>query len=458
MASSRSASRRFGIMLVGILVGAGAARMTWTRSTPKPNVILIILDAAAARYFGAYGHTLPTTPKIDAFAESSTLFERAYSQAPATIMSVGSLMSGKYPPTHFDPKHPFDLTNEETLAIMLETAGYRTAAFSQNPWISPTFGFGEGFQDFYRDRGRSAKKRKGSLTGDIANTPIVREVGNWLDSIDAGPFFLYVHLLPPHTPYTPPAPFRGRFAPDEDGAIAGTHGEVFELVNGTTDYTEQDVEHLRLKYQENLAYGDAQVGLLLGKLEDMDLLDNSVVIFTSDHGEGFNEHGHLSHGTTLYDEMLHVPLAIRWPKSLGEFPARWAEATELRRLFATIADLVGLRGGNPEDSLLPMLRGDQPRDGRLVRSDVYTPFTRQYLRSVIVWPYKLIRTDTGEIEVYDLQNDSGETHNLADAMPEVVAELRVELEKDRPEVGLGEKVDLGEGAREKLRALGYDVE
>ncbi len=459
MARSRSSPwRRFGILLVGILVGAGAARLTWTRATPAPNVVLIILDAAAARYFGAYGNALPTTPNIDAFAEEATLFDRAYSQAPATIMSMGSLMSGKYPPTHFDPKRPFNLRHEATLAIALDKAGYRSAAFSQNPWISPTFGFGGGFQNFHRERQLSVNKHTAEPTGDVANGPTVQAVDEWLDSVGGEPFFLYVHLLPPHSPYTPPAPFRRRFDPDYEGPIDGTHGEVFKLSRGLGKYSERDLEHLRLQYQENLAFGDAQVGLILTKLDDLGVLDDSLVVVTSDHGEAFNEHGHLSHGTTLYDEMLHVPLAIRWPKSFSGFPARWAQATELRRLFATITDLVGVPGGDPEDSLLPVLRGEARASDRPVRSDVFTPFTRQRIRSVIVWPYKLIRTDDSELTLYDLQADSDETRDLADAMPEVVARLRAELEKERPEVQLGEKANLGEETLEKLRALGYDVE
>ncbi len=450
--------RRAVALLLLVIAVTAVARFTYRRSCDSPNVVLIVLDAAAARYFGSYGNSLTTSPNIDAFVAKATLFERAYSQAPATIMSIGSMMSGKYPPTVFDSKKPFDLKNEVTLPIVLEQAGFRTAAFSQNPWVSPTFGFGHGFQEFHLDRKRSMKEPLEGAAAELSNTRLVQDVVRWIDALGDERFFLYVHLLPPHAPYTPPPPFAGSFDPDYDGPLSGKHGELFSLLSGAAEYDERDLEHLRLIYQENLAFGDAQVGKILQQLERNDLFDNSLIIFTSDHGEAFKEHGHLSHGTTLYNEMLHVPLAIHWPSCFEELPARWEEAIELRRLFATVAAAIGVSGGNPEDSLLPRLRGEVEGSADVVRADVFTPFTRQHLRSVVVWPYKLIVADTGEVELYDLKEDAGESRNLADQSPELVRRLRSELEKKRPEVQLGEKVELREGTREKLRSLGYDVD
>jgi arylsulfatase len=440
-------------VVVAIALGL---RLTRERPCADFNVVVIVLDAAGARYFGSYGNELPTTPNLDAFAAEGTLFEHAYSQSPATVMSIGSVMSGRYPPTHFDPKQPFDLANEETLPEVLKRAGFRTAAFSQNPWVSPKFGFGGGFDEFHLDRDLSMSEPRDPEKRGAPDVKMVEEVSEWIRGATEDRFFLFVHLLPPHAPYTPPRPFAGRFDPNTDGPRAELRTPI-DLVSGKVDLAPGELDTLRYAYQENLAFADSLAGTIIDQLRRSGVLDRSLVVVTADHGEAFMEHGLLSHGTSLYDEMLHVPLLMRWPACLGSFPERWTSTVELRRLFATVSDAAGLDGGVRNDSILAMLRGDAPPGDRLVRADVFTP-ARERLRMVIVWPFKLIAWESGKMELYDLGADPRETTNLAAGKPEVVARLRAELEQNRPEVRLGEKADLGDGTRDRLRALGYDVE
>jgi arylsulfatase len=447
---------RAGLVLAVLgAVGVGI-RLGRERACADFNVVMIVLDAAGARYFGSYGNELPTTPNLDAFAAGGTLFERAYSQSPATVMSIGSVMSGKYPPTYFDPKKPFNLANEETLPEVLQRAGFRTAAFSQNPWVSPKFGFGGGFDEFHLDRELSMTEPRDPDKRGVPDMEMVSDVAAWIRRAADDRFFLFVHLLPPHAPYTPPLPFAGKFDPNWDGPRGALRTPI-DLVSGKADLAAGELDTLLYAYQENLAFADSLAATILDQLSSSEVLDHSLVVVTADHGEAFMEHGWLSHGTSLYDEMLHVPLLIRWPACLGSFPSRWSNTVELRRLFATISDAAGLDGGDRTDSILAMLRGEAPPGDRLVRADVFTP-ARDRLRSVIVWPDKLIAWESGKVELYDLEADPRETTNLAASRPEAVARLRAELDEQRPEIVLGEKADLGDGTRDRLRALGYDVE
>ena len=175
------------------------------------SVVLIVLDAAGARHFGAYGNALPTSPHFDALArDGSTLFTRAYSQSAWTLPSAASFLTGRYPPRR---KQTATRVAGETLATLLHDAGFVTAAFSENPFVTSTYGFERGFRDFHEYFPKALLDDDPRFYTTESARPTSDAVA-WLDAQGPRRVFLYLHLLTPHSPYQPPTPFRGRFDPD----------------------------------------------------------------------------------------------------------------------------------------------------------------------------------------------------------------------------------------------------
>jgi len=421
---------------------------------PQPSelsVVFVVLDAAGARYFGSYGNQRDTTPRIDAFARDATVFERAYAQAAWTLPSVGSFMTGRYPPMR---GHDLRVVETETLARVLQREGLRTGAFTENPYVTRTFGLATGFDEFreYFPHEALVQAAGRYLRRDSQHT--VDGALAWVREQQGRRFFLYVHLLAPHAPYQPPPPFGGRF----DAAYAGTvHGlpETLTKINeGTLAITDRDLEHLRLQYQENLAYADHQAGRLLDGLDALGVLDHALVIVAADHGEAFREHGALMHNTTVYEEMVHVPLVLRVPGR--DAPARFGGVVELRAIFPTLCEALALASCPRElaPSLLPRLREGGERSG-LARTWSRGP-SGAFAALVLPRHKLIVRAESFEpLALYDLANDPGETKDLAAAQPELVREARSTLRDPSLAVFVGEAAVVDPATRERLEALGY---
>ena len=434
----------------------------WALACSKPppapgelSVVLVVLDAAGARYFGCYGNGLPTTPRIDAFAREATVFERAYAQAAWTLPSVGSFMTGQYPPVHADDLR---VVSTETLAAVLQREGLRTAAFSENPYVTREFGLATGFEEFreyfpYEQVRRSANRFERRDSGRSVDEALA-----WLRSLRGARFFLYLHLLPPHAPYEAPPPFGGRFDPDYEGTVHGRPDVLADANDGKLPLDARDVAHLRFEYQENLAYGDHQVGRLMDGLEALELLGRALVVVTSEHGEPFREHGELAHNTTVYEEMIHVPLVMRLP-SQRALPARFSGVVELRSLFPTICEALGLAScpGALAPSLLARIEQEEARPG-LARS--WARGKRGSFAALVLQRHKLItRAQTFEpVALFDLAADPGETRDLRAERPDLVRETRIWLRDPSLEFFVGEETRVDPATRERLEALGYTRE
>lgn len=422
------------------------------RTNPARNVVFVILDAAGAQYFGCYGNQRPTTPRIDAFARDATVFERAYSQSAWTLPSVGSFMTGGYPPAR---SITLRLDEQETLAAVLTRNGFSTAAFSENPYITETFGVGAGFTVF-----------RGFIPPDTLNpgplhydrTPNQRTISEalaWLDTQRDTRFFLYLHLLLPHAPYDPPAPFAGKFDPDYSGSIHGQPQTLLEINQGKVQVTQRDIDHLRLQYQENLAFADHRTGELLDGLVQRGLMDQTLVIIAADHGEAFREHGDMLHSTTVYEEMIHVPLIMRFPGRQPSLPARWNEVVEMRAIFPTICDATEIRDcpSSLPVSLLARLQGKQ-RPLPLARS--WATGKKAPQAAIILQRHKLIAdAKTFEpIAFFDLEKDRHEQVNVLSTEPDLVAQTATLLREDT-ESFASDELKLDPSMQERLRALGY---
>jgi len=438
---------------LAILLAWGIARR---RSGNRCNVVLLVVDAASARYLSCYGNELRTTPQIDALAQEATLFERAYAQAAWTLPSAGSYLTGYYPPTQ-----PRTKTSKVILTVpiaaVLRRLGMQTAAFSENPYVTEGFGLNTGFDLFkeYFPFEAFDKTRGGFERIDSAKT--VSDVIDWLDENGRDPngFFLYVHLLPPHAPYDPPPPFAGRYDVGYDGRIEGTPGTLAKIDKEELQVSEGDLAHLRAKYQENLAFADYQVGRILQRLRDGGVLDETLLIITSDHGEAFREHGRMMHNSTVYEEMIHVPLIVRFPSRVGEVPRRWKGVVELADIMPTVCDVLGFGLSKMPHgrSLLERLQEGNEADG-FARS--WSSMMSKVRPALISQEHKLILDpDTGQVELYDLRADPAEKINIAASNPVIVDRLKSLLLAEDASTIETEEVSVNEEVEKRLRSLGY---
>lgn len=423
----------------------------------RANCIVIVIDAAAAGHFASYGYERETTPRIDALASRSVLFERAYAQAPSTSPSVPSYLSGLYP--HTLAERIGNGTSEKTRFLPEEFAhaGFRTAGFSGNPIVELAI---PGERIFERFDGSA--KRKNIKAVPIAPRRVVKRALDWVDSTAGERFFLYVHLLPPHGPYKPPEKHLRFKPPTWTGTWVPDSWRLDAIDRGRRAVTPEEAEFIISQYDGNLDYADSLVARLLDGLEQRGALEQSVVVVLSDHGEAFGQHGRWVHTSTLYDEMIHVPWLISMPNALNVPPRRIRETVALVDLAPTLMELFGLEGelssqaqGASLSSLLA--RGTGEPDARLLFSQ------NAHEVAAIEGGYKLIvsqRDGTLEQELFDLGNDPREERNLVDEQPERTEALRSAIGTLLDDEMEWLSVDAAAGSLSKeserqLNALGY---
>jgi arylsulfatase A-like enzyme len=263
-----------------------------TSAGPKPNILLIVIDTLRADHLGAYGYPGGTSPIIDRFAAENIKFNYAISTAPWTSPSVASLFTGTYPTAHGVTQHisrsrmPTDAVSKDfaTLAEVLSDAGYRTAGVTANAWVADNRGFAQGFDTFKTINYADAKRVNG----------IAHEL---LESLreSTGPFFLYVHYMDPHTPFTPPPKLAKLFLRKHREGLSGGGPVRTKLA----------------KYDAEIRFLDMAIGKLFGYLKSVGLYEDLVIALVADHGRQFMEHGIDGHGHKLHNEETHVPLIIK---------------------------------------------------------------------------------------------------------------------------------------------------
>jgi arylsulfatase A-like enzyme len=329
----------------------------------KPNVVLIVLDAARALALGSYGHSRDTSPNIDRFSREGFTFDNAYTTAAYTLAAMSSVWTSQQPDRHhgdvaFSARLPVDRL---MLAEVLAAQGIHTAGFVANGVAGAFNGFDRGFQEF-----NEPWKKFGSQAASFRKV-----VPPFLDRMkkEGRRFFAYVHYREPHQPYDPPPPFNTAFGPDapipksrrEGGAAAD---KWLHAVNqGVIKPTVEEVDHLRRLYDGNLAFADQEVGFLRSEMEARGLLDNTVVIIIGDHGEALFEHAFIGHNTQVFEETARIPLILALPQAMrgANPPARIAALVDLTDLAPTILDIFGLAGTGGSarafqgQSLLPRL-------------------------------------------------------------------------------------------------------
>ena len=395
------------------------------KSWPGAPVIVVSIDTLRSDHLPMYGYSRVETPALAAFRKEAILFERAFSHAPLTLPSHGSLFTGTLPAVHgLRDNLGYRLSDKvPTIAGLLKKAGYATGGAISSIVLNGASGIGRGF-DLWEDAVEPsvAGQPLGRVQRSGAET--VALLGGWVERQPAGqPFFAFLHLYEPHAPYEPPEPYAARYA-----------GRA---------------------YDGEIAYADELVGRFFDLLKKKGSWDQALVAVLSDHGEGLGEHGEDEHGVFLYRYALQVPLVVKLPKGEGA-GTKVAEPVQLSDLFATIASAAGLRDVAPPPgttSLLDVASGRAEKAGAIYAETLYPRihFGWSELHSLLDGPWQYIEAPAPEL--YDLAKDPAEDENLAAGSPPAFRTLRIEMEKRRAAFTAPASVD-PEEAR-KLASLGY---
>jgi arylsulfatase A-like enzyme/Flp pilus assembly protein TadD len=399
------------------------------KSRPRPNVILITIDTLRADHVGCYGSQAVKTPTLDGLAHDGVLFERAISQVPLTWPSHAVILTGTYP----FQNGVQDFTGQplapqfRSVAQAFKQAGYATGAVVSAFVLDRSWGLGRGF-DFYDDAfsAETFQKKDIGLVDRRAEESVAHAIA-WLKKTPRRPFFLWLHLYDPHNPYDPPEPYN-------------------------TEYK----GHL---YDGEIAYADHELGKLIAWLKLSKLYDSSLIVAISDHGESLGEHGEDEHGFFVYNATVHVPLIVKPPAGSGIPPQRRRDPVETTAVAASLVQLAGVRDSIERQFQAKGLFG-RNAGADPAYSETFYPFSSfgwSPLHALESERYHYI--DAPLPELYDLEADRGETHNIAAEQPATVAVLKEKLQQrlaHNPFTRENEKAgSLSPDAQEKLRALGY---
>ncbi len=374
------------ILVVLLLILAGAILVVRYGAPGRPNVLWITMDSLRADHLGCYGYDRAHTPHIDALAGDGVIFKDCIAQGTYTRISLPSLVTGKFPfYTGLRMQGGALDSSHVTLAEALQKQGYATFALTNEVW-SPSYG--QGFQ--------------GTSRRDLSTEERTELILRKLDAHRDDRFFLWLYYWDPHAPYIPPLEYLRLYQPEATSVPERLHRPGMTAAELKT--LRRDPRYLRKmidRYDAEIAYVDEGIGRVMAKLKELGLYDNTLIVLNADHGESFGDHGQFGHGSTVYDEELKVPLVIKRP---GQGNKGQTIAGQVRNLdiMPTVMAVCGLPA--PEDcngsSLLPFLRGDA-RPG-------LPSVTETHYRDVHLLAYR----HQGEKVIYDLGRDRAWLYNL----------------------------------------------
>lgn len=427
-----------------------------------PNVLLITIDSLRPDHLHCYGYPKETSPRIDRFAAEGALFEAAISSSSWTLPAHASMFTGLAASVHgcTDARHQLP-GSHSTLTKRLKNTGFVTIGAVSSPFLTPVSGLAQGF-DKYIDCTTPLSSDDLEKTRGATSPTIVTVIQGWLHQNTQRPFFMFINFWDAHFDYTPPPPFDTKFDPDYVGNITGEQFLTDPKIN--PDMPERDLEHLQALYDGEIAWVDTHFGIILDMLKAADLLDSTIVILTSGHGTAFFEHDLKGHRNSLYDEVIRVPLIIRYPDRV---PAgkRYKQQARGMDLLPTITDLLGMPTPNLMGrSLAPLfvdrsieIRGKETAISELTVHGHSLRSFRQPDRKTIFY----VDRDRGM--VFDLVADPGELAALADPESPTVQGAHADTTWSRgflkafrqrypraPEIP-----ELPARVREQLSALGY---
>jgi len=306
----------------------------------KPDILLYVVDALRADHMSCYGFQRRTSPNIDKFSQENALYLNAYSNASWTKPSGASILTGLYPKYHKTMKRDDRLPNEVvTLAEKLQEIGYYTIAFIGNGNLSHVFGLDQGF-DLYKEFFGTYPYSQ-HVQSDTINEKVFEFFKEFLSQEERKPLFMLIWTVDPHDPYTPEESVKSlfdihRYTPIDtyDFRLLG------KIRNGYIRPSKSQIEFMKIRYDQEIYFNDKSFGELVNVMKNYGIYDNSVIIFTSDHGEEFFEHGGVAHGLTLYNDQIKIPLVIKMPEIEKKIHK---ERVQLFDIYPTILDMLKLK-------------------------------------------------------------------------------------------------------------------
>lgn len=442
-----------------------------------PNIVLVVIDTLRADHCSAYGYFRKTTPRLEQLAAHGTLYSNAWSQAPWTTPSMVSLFTGRYVVADYRTIPP----DAQTLPERLQAGGYRTGAVVANPVLCENTGFERGFEHFtVADKIRNKTQRMETTLPADKFTPLAVEL---ITEKLEPPFFAWLHLFDPHFPHSAPA----RFSSVHQGTPPLATLEDYrsrqpahaEKIIDQQAYN--NIENTLRRYDMEVAFADEALGKIMVSLREKGLLENTVIIVTSDHGEGLYEHAcypemaedklehglYVSHYSHVYEEALHVPLVLQGPGIAAN--QRIDGLVENLDLYPTMLHLAGLEA-DPGTHGMNLLAGDWkakraiyafgPRDHAMRARNGYKlihPVSVDKTSDRIIKPRLLTRKHTRDPQLYNLDSDLDERNDLGEQRPAEREAMQKTLFhwQEKHKDALSDTPPTTEKMLERLRALGY---
>jgi len=424
-------------------------------NSPKgPNVILISIDTLRADHLGCYGYEKNITPNIDNFAKEGVLFNNCIAQAPETTASHGSIFTSLIPVHHKASQDNRSAISSDVVTIseIFRNYNYSVISFNDDGQVGARFGFYRGFH-LYDSTNREKK---------FKNT--VEDAKEWIKNNRKKKLFLFLHTYEIHTPYDPFLEYLNKIEVNYRGNLGNVieKGDYFDKINdGRIKINSQDLQHIVNLYDAEILSMDEAFSVLIDFLKKEDIYDDSIIIFTSDHGEAFGEHGKIAtHGDILYDECLKVPLIIKFPNS------KWAgkviqEQVRSIDILPTIIEELNFRRFSYFEgiSLESLIKGEKFEETLFALSQ----------KDLVGYPSSSLRTnrwkwheDYEERLLFNLENDPLEERDVSSENKEIVEFLENKLneiinskEFSRVVNEDIEKVHIDDDLQEQLRSLGY---
>ena len=395
--------------------GAAWGAPAITGPGPARLIVLYLVDALRPDHTGPYGYARKTTPQLDAFARDSAVFEQAIAPSSWTKPSVASVLTGLLPSQHGAMLRSDALAaRHSTLAERLSAGGWSTGAVVANPVVHLAGGgFDQGFDYFAGLLGRQKRAHAQIRAGAVVDAALT-----WIDSRRGLPSFLFAHTMDPHFPYAPPAPFDRLFAGADGGRQAGESGEA----------SERERREAIAGYDGEIAYGDQEFGRFLRELRRRGLYDRATIVYVSDHGEEFLEQGGWRHGSSLFDELVRVPLLVKFADGRGA-GSRVASQVQLIDLARTVLEEAGLPtppalGGR---SLRSVVEGKAPPADTALLELAHRGTVLVGSRTATEKYVRRFRPQDDSLR-FDLSRDPGELAPLPPAGPEKQRVLDAQIE------------------------------
>jgi len=449
-----------------------------------PNIIIVVADALRRDHLGCYGYDRNTSPNIDLFAQDATLFKNFFAQSPSTKPSVASIFTSKHPDQH-NVIYNEDVLPllQTTLAEILQDNNFSTAAFIENKMIGRKLGFTQGF-----DLWHFFKEPRGGIDKHDSLKEFDRKIYSWLDRHHRKPFFLYIHYLDPHAIYKAPEPFYKQFVKNINGDM-NTNENVLDILNEffhdkpeelkiatdlykgkltyfrsrfmtqmTSFFTKypDTLKHIVALYDGEIKYIDSKFERLIKKIEKLNIKDETIIIFLSDHGEGFLEHGHFFHSYSVFAEVINVPLIIRYPRLFK----KGIEEKHVQHIDILPTILSAL---NLDYDKIPLYGNNIAEKSNIKETKIiYSQLRKKKAdrqRCIITENWKLIHdVKSDEYYLFNLRDDPSDSSNVAPQNQEISEQLASYLSewlKNLTDIRKPGKTIINKKMRKTLKSLGY---